>query len=177
MSGQTPSDNESVRLRELAQRVLSAGRSAASAPWVVLHADAGPLIVSHLAESHELRICNPVAAFNGDDDRPASELVANFELIALYRSAAPALAAALLRLVPEPPSQASQIKEDRGLESKYHVARVDGRPLKGGCIVLEFGDERAAPALRLWADSMAREGLFQLAAEVRARISSREPVR
>jgi hypothetical protein len=170
------SPKEAQRLRALASKVLDHGRSATAGPWFVVGPPwnrGAPYIHAGTEDPHAGNlICD---AFDRDDDsRDHIDDAANFALIALYRSAAPALAAALLRALPElPPAPA--LEKDRGL--KYHVERVDGQPLKGGCVVLEFGDERAAPALRLWADSMAREGLFQLAAEVRARIGSREPVR
>lgn len=42
--------------------------------------------------------------------------------------------------------------EHLGLYGKYHVERVDGKPI-AGCFVLEYTDTRAWPALLAYADS------------------------
>lgn len=56
---------------------------------------------------------------------------------------------------------------DIGLIDKYYVERRDGRPVQGRCIVLEFGDPNAWPALLTWADSVEADGYQQLADDVR----------
>ena len=61
--------------------------------------------------------------------------------------------------------------KEEGLKKKYHVERVDGKPLKGGhAIVLEFGDPNAWAALSAWADTVEGEGYTQLAEDVREEI-------
>ena len=57
-----------------------------------------------------------------------------------------------------------------GLEKRYNVHRVDGKPIKCGCIVLEFDDSKAQPALLVWADSMEAAGYATVAADVRAAV-------
>ena len=55
-----------------------------------------------------------------------------------------------------------------GLYGKYHVERVDGKPLKGGrCVVLEVGDPNAWAALAAWADTVEEAGYVPLASDVR----------
>ncbi len=66
-------------------------------------------------------------------------------------------------------------RQHRGLYSKYHVERLDGKALKGGqCIVLEVGDPNAWAALRTWADSVDTVGYYPLAADVRHLVNDAE---
>ncbi len=60
----------------------------------------------------------------------------------------------------------------QGLVEKYRVERRDGKPLKGGCIVLEFGDPTAWPAIKTWANTVEADGYSVLAADVRARLDA-----
>lgn len=59
------------------------------------------------------------------------------------------------------------MSKDEGLKHKYDVSRVDGRPIELGCIVLEFSDSRAWPALLTWASTVEEAGYHQLAKDVR----------
>lgn len=57
-----------------------------------------------------------------------------------------------------------------GLIQKYRVERHDGEPLKGGCIVLEFGDPNSWAAIDTWAKTVDNAGYHALAADVRRRV-------
>lgn len=57
--------------------------------------------------------------------------------------------------------------KNTGLIEKYIVERLDGKPLKGGCIVLEFGDPNAWAAIDVWAATVDNAGYAALAADVR----------
>lgn len=58
------------------------------------------------------------------------------------------------------------MSKDTGLEGRYIVERVDGKPV-GGCIVLEFEDSNTWAAIETWADTVDEEGYHQLASDVR----------
>lgn len=49
-----------------------------------------------------------------------------------------------------------------GLIEKYNVTRTDGKPIKRGCIVLEFDDPNAWLAIRVFADKVKRQGYTAL---------------
>lgn len=56
-----------------------------------------------------------------------------------------------------------------GLIKKYNVntvSRVDGKPIEE-CIVLEFKDPIARPAIKVWGDEMDKNGYSAVAADVR----------
>lgn len=55
-----------------------------------------------------------------------------------------------------------------GLVGKYHVERVDGKPLAGGCFVLEYGDPLVREALAAYARSASEAGYLQLAKDLTA---------
>ena len=59
------------------------------------------------------------------------------------------------------------MSKEEGLKHKYDVVRVDGKPIALGCIVLEFSDQRAWPALLTWADIVEADGYVKLAQDVR----------
>lgn len=56
--------------------------------------------------------------------------------------------------------------KETGLYDKYKVERVDGKPLKGGCIVLEWGDPLARPGIRAFADAVGAAGYHDLARDL-----------
>jgi hypothetical protein len=55
-----------------------------------------------------------------------------------------------------------------GLVGKYRVDRVDGKPLAGGCFVLEYGDPLAVAALEAYADAARGAHYLQLARDLDA---------
>lgn len=57
------------------------------------------------------------------------------------------------------------MSREEGLKHKYHVERVDGKPL-GQCIVLEFDDPNAWPALTVWAETVRANGYERLSDDV-----------
>ncbi len=59
-----------------------------------------------------------------------------------------------------------------GLYDKYKVERIDGKPLKGGAIVLEFGDPVARIAIFAWAQEMEYHGYHQVSADVLAQLEA-----
>lgn len=61
-----------------------------------------------------------------------------------------------------------------GLYGKYHVDRVDGKPITQGCIVLEFKDPIARPAIQFWAETMREAGYHQVHADVMAKLQTPE---
>lgn len=63
----------------------------------------------------------------------------------------------------------------RGLFKKYNVSRTDKKPIKGGCIVLEFGSRNTADAILQFADSVESDGYGPLAADLRARLGFQKP--
>lgn len=56
--------------------------------------------------------------------------------------------------------------KNKGLVKKYNVERTDGKPIKHGCIVLEFGDEIAHKAIEQWAISMRDAGYSKVYLDV-----------
>lgn len=63
------------------------------------------------------------------------------------------------------------MSKDTGLEGRYIVERVDGKPV-GGCIVLEFKDTNSWDAIELWAETVDNNGYHQLAADVRYELTN-----
>ena len=61
--------------------------------------------------------------------------------------------------------------KDRGFYDKYYVERRDGKPLKGGAVVLEFGDPNSWYALLTWANTVERRGHAKLAQDIREIVS------
>lgn len=62
-----------------------------------------------------------------------------------------------------------------GLKKKYHVERVDGKPLKGnGCVVMEFGDPNAWAALKVWAKNIRKDGYHWLANDIERVVAQEE---
>lgn len=66
-------------------------------------------------------------------------------------------------------------QKKRGLFKKYNVSRTDKKPLKGGCIVLEFGSKNAAHAVLQFADSVEVDGYGKLAADLRLKMDCFHP--
>lgn len=66
------------------------------------------------------------------------------------------------------------VNKNEGLKQKYIVTRVDGRPLKGGCIVLEFGDTNSRPAILQFASTVRANGYSKLADDLEAEIERLE---
>jgi hypothetical protein len=64
------------------------------------------------------------------------------------------------------------MSKDEGLQHRYDVTRVDKKPITLGCVVLEFSDERAWPALLKWADTMEADGYAKLAQDVRRNVEA-----
>lgn len=64
------------------------------------------------------------------------------------------------------------MKKHVGLIEQYRVERLDGKPLKGGCIVLEFGDPNAWPAIKVWANTVEADGYGALATDVLTRLNA-----
>ena len=58
----------------------------------------------------------------------------------------------------------------KGLYQKYIVEHTDGKALKGGCIVLEFGDKRASSAIQEFADNCRNDGYEQLADDLEVKL-------
>jgi len=56
--------------------------------------------------------------------------------------------------------------KEKGLYDKYIVQRTDGKPIKGGCIVLEFDDENAWAALNQYAFTVQDAGYEKLADDI-----------
>ena len=56
--------------------------------------------------------------------------------------------------------------KSRGLFEKYTVDRIDGKPLKGGALVLEWGDTNAHPAIRAYSRSVRDRGYTQLSDDI-----------
>lgn len=58
--------------------------------------------------------------------------------------------------------------KQEGLQERYEVKRLDGKPLKGDrCIVLEVGDPNAKPAINTFAKTVEEQGYVQLAEDLR----------
>lgn len=58
---------------------------------------------------------------------------------------------------------------NRGLIGKYHVSRVDGKPV-GDCIVLPLEDPNSWDALMTWANVVEWDGYKELANDVRMKV-------
>ena len=65
----------------------------------------------------------------------------------------------------------TQEKLNSGLTKRYNVERVDGKPV-GECIVLEFRDPNARPAIAAFADAVEKDGYVNLANDLRTKLSS-----
>lgn len=59
----------------------------------------------------------------------------------------------------------------RGIYAKYIVDRVDGKDIPNGCVVLEFNDPIARPAILNWANRMLDAGYEQVYIDVIAKLS------
>lgn len=59
--------------------------------------------------------------------------------------------------------------KEKGLYQKYIVERTDGKPIKGGCLVLEFGDKNAASAINEFAKTLRADGYEKLADDIEQR--------
>ena len=60
---------------------------------------------------------------------------------------------------------------EKGLYGKYRVTRTDGKPLKGGCIVLEWGDPNARKGIAAFARAVRNDGYHALANDLEARLA------
>ena len=60
--------------------------------------------------------------------------------------------------------------KEKGFYDKYIVQRTDGKPIKGGCIVLEFGDKRAWSAIQEFSDNCRNDGFEALADDIEQRL-------
>ncbi|MFW5497733.1 MULTISPECIES: hypothetical protein [unclassified Maridesulfovibrio] len=56
--------------------------------------------------------------------------------------------------------------KEKGLYDKYIVQRTDGKPIKGGCIVLEFDDPNAWAAINQYAFTVQAAGYEKLAGNI-----------
>lgn len=66
-------------------------------------------------------------------------------------------------------------EKNRGIYQKYHVERVDGKPIKGGlCVVLEVGDPNTWDALRTFAKTVRNDGYDRLADNLELIVSEQE---
>lgn len=54
-------------------------------------------------------------------------------------------------------------QKEKGLIKKYHVERIDGKPMPEGCIVLEWKDESAWPAIAIFSREVRKKGFQALA--------------
>lgn len=61
----------------------------------------------------------------------------------------------------------------QGLFHKYNVTRVDGKPIKGGCIVLEWDDPNALVAIAAFARRVSRYGYPFLGLELENELRKR----
>lgn len=64
----------------------------------------------------------------------------------------------------------SERNKSKGLLEKYKVERTDGKPLKGGAIVLEWGDPNARVAIEAFAAQVDKAGYHLLAIDLRQRL-------
>lgn len=64
----------------------------------------------------------------------------------------------------------------RGLYNKYQVTRCDGKPLKGGCIVLEWGDPNAREGIQAFADALSTDDRYptRLTCDLREKLAEWE---
>lgn len=65
--------------------------------------------------------------------------------------------------------------KNKGLYGKYKVERVDGKPIKDGCIVLEFNDPIARKVIFRWARYMRDAGHFQVYEDVLDKLAATYP--
>lgn len=70
--------------------------------------------------------------------------------------------------------EAAKRGDDRneGLKEKYRVDRVDGKPIKDGCIVLEWSDPNARKGIAAFAKAVREDGYVRLADELEERLAS-----
>ena len=64
--------------------------------------------------------------------------------------------------------------KERGLYEKYRVERVDGKPLKGGCVVLEWGDKSARLGIREFSAAVKASGYKKLSKDLDKRLDKWE---
>ncbi len=63
----------------------------------------------------------------------------------------------------------------KGLQKRYAVERLDGKPLKGGgALVLEFGDPVAWSAIAEFADTVRASGYHRLANDIERELAWQE---
>ena len=62
----------------------------------------------------------------------------------------------------------------RGLFEKYCVIRTDGKPIKEGCIVLQWGDENAHVGIKAYSEQVRKEGYTALADNLDRRLEWQE---
>lgn len=58
----------------------------------------------------------------------------------------------------------------KGLYGKYQVERNDGKPLKDGCIVLEWGDPNARKGIAAFAQAVRDDGYTALAEDLERKL-------
>lgn len=63
-------------------------------------------------------------------------------------------------------------KKERGLFEKYHVERVDGKPMPAGCIVLEWKDPNAWPGIAAFSRAVRLAGYLQLSDDLDKRLEA-----
>lgn len=62
-------------------------------------------------------------------------------------------------------------QRDTGLTEKYTVTRNDGKPLKGGAVVLEFGDPNARVGIAAFSRAVREDGYKLLADDLDTRLT------
>lgn len=67
-------------------------------------------------------------------------------------------------------------EKHRGLYGKYHVERVDKKPMNHGCIVLEWNDPAARRGIEAFAEAVRDKGYLQLADDLESRLEAYGPV-
>ncbi|RCW64074.1 hypothetical protein DET61_116115 [Marinobacter nauticus] len=60
----------------------------------------------------------------------------------------------------------------KGLHDKYLVERNDGKPLKDGAIVLEWGDSNARKGIEAFARAVREDGYGPLADDLEKRLAT-----
>lgn len=64
--------------------------------------------------------------------------------------------------------------KNKGILKIYNVERIDGKPIKDGCIVLEFDDPNAREGIEDFAAKVYREGYKEFAADLWAKLKRYE---
>lgn len=60
----------------------------------------------------------------------------------------------------------------KGLMQKYKVDRRDGKPIKDGCIVLEWSDPNARAGISAFAKAVRQDGYDKLADDLEAKLAT-----